>query len=303
MNSEQIKNNDPLQLQQMIIFLKAELAKNQLITKKLQERNHYSLVVDLERENSQLQNETNQLLTELQKLKRQFELQVHHYKAQTNKKNVEIETLRKKEKELRSKNNQLTETINKMKDEFNRNALQNKKQDKQVSSLHRKLFDYHTKIEQLEDQLIAFIGDSHSQVHAALKNLEQNHQERSDSNAMKQQLFAEIELKNKTIQNLQRELSAAKKQTERQQKVIRRIERKLTLQEERLANIPTIDSEMITQLDQQMKEVLDQTLAYEKKLNAKFLSLNELDHKLDQLAIDLNGNQIFNVQYPISKKT
>lgn len=299
MNSEHIKNNDPLQLQQMIIFLKAELAKYQLIIKQLQDSDHYSLVVELEQENSKLQNDNDFLTQELQKIRRQLELQENEHKertltfeAQTNQQDRSIAALQKKEKELRSENNQLIETIGKIKEEFHTSIRSSNKQDRQVASLHRKLYEYQTKSEQLEKKLIAYIEESHSQVHSKIGMLEQNYQDRIHSDKMRQYLLDEIDMKNKTIGKLQKELAMAKKQTEKQQIINKRLERKIKVQEDRLASIPKVDSESLAQLDQQIKEVLDQTLAYEKNLNAKFLVLNDLEQKLHQLAIELTGNPI-----------
>ena len=68
MNSEYIKNKDPLQLQQMIIFLKAELAKYKQEVKKYHDSYHYSLAEKLEQENIQLVNEKNMLSEELHAL-------------------------------------------------------------------------------------------------------------------------------------------------------------------------------------------------------------------------------------------
>ncbi len=80
-NSENIKNNDPLQLQQMIIFLKAELAKYKYEVKKYQDSYHYSVVENLEQENIQLTNEKNELAEELVKLNQEFEKRASDYKG------------------------------------------------------------------------------------------------------------------------------------------------------------------------------------------------------------------------------
>lgn len=72
LNSEDFVSNDPLQLQQMIIFLEEEVDKYKSEVEKYQDSDHSSLIDLLERDNVQLMNDKNELSMELSALKKEF---------------------------------------------------------------------------------------------------------------------------------------------------------------------------------------------------------------------------------------
>ena len=222
MNSEKIKNNDPLQLQQMIIFLKAELAKYKYEVKKHQDSYHYSLVESLERENLHLMNEKKELAEELVKLNQKLEKRAINYKGpvqlqgmQGNRFITPIDTFQKTKTDLLPISKQLTEVINKLKDGVNTDQQRYKIHDRQVSSLHKKLENNKTTIAQLEYKLVDFIQEENKQVHTQLEKLDIANKERTQSEKVRQRLLIEIEEKNKTIGKLQHEISNLKEQNEK----------------------------------------------------------------------------------------
>jgi hypothetical protein len=222
MNSENIKNNDPIQLQQIIIFLKAELAKHKYEVKKYQDSYHYSVVENLEQENIQLTNEKKELAEELVKLNQEFEKRTSEYKESIHLQEMErekyiasIDILRKTKTDLGPVNKQLTEVIKKMKDGVNTNQYWYLKHDKQVTSFHKRLGDNKTSIEQLEYKLVDLIQEENKQVHSQLEKLDIANKERTQSEKVRQRLLIELEEKNNTIGKLQHEIADLKEQNEK----------------------------------------------------------------------------------------
>ena len=78
-DNQSVKNNDPIQLQQMIIFLRAELAKYKNEINRLRDSDYYSLVLRLERENVRLTRQNKELSMDRMKLKRMFERESKTY--------------------------------------------------------------------------------------------------------------------------------------------------------------------------------------------------------------------------------
>ncbi|NYF26356.1 hypothetical protein [Sporosarcina sp. JAI121] len=227
MNSEKIKNNDPLQLQQMIIFLKAELAKYKSEVKKYQDSYHYSVVENLELENIQLTKEKKDLAEELVKLNQEFEKRASDYKGPFQLQGIQgkryitsIDTFQKTKTDLLPISKQLTEVINKLKDGANTDQQRYKKHDRQVTSLHKKLANNKTTIEQLEYTLVDLIQETNKQVHSQLEKLDIANKERTQSEKVKQRLLIELEEKNNTIGKLQHEISNLKEQNEKQTEAI-----------------------------------------------------------------------------------
>ena len=310
MNSENTKSNDPLQLQQMIIFLKAELAKYKYEVKKYKDSYHYSVIENLEQENSQLTNEKNELSEELYKLKQELVKQTNDHKKNAlllemngKRYTTSINTLWKTKTDVQPINKQLTEVVKKLKDGANTNQYWYRKHDRQVSSFHKKLADNKTTIKQLEYKLFELIQETNKQVHFQIEKLDNTIKERTESEEMRQHLLQEIEGKNNAIWKLQHEIVELKEQNAKQSDAISELEKSLNQKSEdhvgidsfSLTSTPTIDIETLTQLDHQIKELLVKSLDYELKLDAKLLIINSLEHKLDQLSVEIDGIKVFNV--------
>ncbi|MEK4405111.1 hypothetical protein MKZ26_12005 [Sporosarcina sp. FSL K6-6792] len=241
MNSENVKNNDPLQLQQIIIFLKAELAKYKYEVKKYQDSYHYSLVENLEQENIQLTNEKKELAEELVKLNQEFEKRAIDYKGSVQLQGLQgkryitsIDSFQKTKTDLLPISKQLTEVINKLKDGANTDQHRYKKHDRQVTSLHKKLANNKTTIEQLEYKLGDLIQEKNKQVHSQLEKLDIANKERTQSEKVRQRLLIELEEKNTTIGKLQHEIVNLKEQHEKHIDAI-------AIEEKNLTNKTTIE--------------------------------------------------------------
>ena len=225
----------------MIIFLKAELAKHKYEVKKYQDSYHYSVVENLEQENIQLTNEKKELAEELVKLNQEFEKRASDYKGPVQLQGIQgqryitsIDTFQKTKTDLLPISKQLTEVINKLKDGVNTDQHRYKKHDKQVTSLHKKLANNKTTIDQLEYKLVDLIQEANKQVHSQLEKLDIANKERTQSEKVRQRLLIELEEKNNTIGKLQHEISNLKEQNEKHTEAI-------AIEEKNLNNKTTID--------------------------------------------------------------
>ncbi|WP_186673261.1 hypothetical protein [Sporosarcina sp. BP05] len=261
MNSENIKNNDPLQLRQMIIFLKAELARHKHEVKKYQNSYHYSVVENLEQENIQLTNEKNELAEELVKLNQEIKKRASDYKGpvqlrgiQGNRFIASIDTFQKTKTDLLPISKQLTEVINKLKDGVNSDQQRYKKNDRQVSSLHKKLENNKTTIDQLEYKLVDLIQEANKQVHSQLEKLDISNKERTQSEKVRQRLLIELEEKNNTIGKLQHEIVDLKGQIDKHTEVV-------AIEEQNVTNKTTIarlENKLVDLIQEANKQVHSQ---------------------------------------------
>ena len=269
MNSENMKNNDPIQLQQMIIFLKSEVTKYKKQVDLNKNRDHYSLIDKLEQENKQLTNELDELSQELDVLKDEFGKQANNNRDRLKQHEIEIEkkenlidTLQVKNAELWMMNKQLVETVNKIIYGMITNQRGSRKQDRQVSALHSKLADYRTTIEQLEKRLLDFIQITGKDIHAKIESLDRNDQENSQLGIVKHHV-----------------LHARLKKTP-------------TLVKQVNSDSSNIPHENLEVLERRINNMITQSTDYEEDLEAKLLLLNELEQKLDQLALQVNEGDL-----------
>lgn len=278
-DNESIKNDDPLQQQQMINFLKAELAKYKNEVDKLRNSDYYSLVLRLERENVQLTSKEKELSTELFKLKKEFEKETNDYNDAIQSQEIRrvkqiasIESLVKDRNDLRTKNKQLSEALKKVQDE-----LEVYKQDR----LELREADFKAFIDNLEDKLIVYIQETGKQMQSVVEKFEMSHTETSESDNVKEYLVKEIEEKSNEIEKLLKELSDLKEPSGDL------IESSSSSLNDRYANNPQI----LAYVDAQVKKILEQSLDFEEQLDTKLRILDDLEQKLNQLTIDIDGNR------------
>jgi len=264
-----MKNNDPIQLQQMIIFLKSEVTKYKKQVDLYNNRDHYSLIDKLEQENRQLTNEVDELSKELSVLKNEFGKQANNirdrlkqHEVDNEKKDTMVETLQMKNAELWMMNRQLVETVKKNIYGMVTNQRGQRKQDRQVSALHSKLADYQSTIEQLEKKLLDFIQVTGKDIHAKIENLERNDQENSQLGIVKHHV-----------------LHARLKKTP-------------TLVKQVNSDSSNIPHENLEVLKRRINNMITQSTDYEEDLQAKLLLLNELEQKLDRLALQVNESDL-----------
>ena len=262
MNMEQIKNNDPGQLKQMIIYLKAELTKYEQKVKEYENSFHYSIVENLEQENAKLTKEKNELAKKLRDTKR-----------------VKYTTTADKMRETRTDwlpvNKQLHEMVKKINDNVNTEKNRYLNHELQIASLEKEFADYKSTIEQIETRLVEFIQKSANRVHTQIEDLTIMKEERLHFEETRQRLLKEIEGKNNLIEKLQQEIIDVKEQKKVHNATIKCED--------------DIASELLLQVEHQIKEVLAKSVEYEEDLDAKLAIIHALEHNLDQLTAEIDG--------------
>ncbi|WP_155593312.1 hypothetical protein [Lysinibacillus cavernae] len=243
MENDIVKNNDPIQLQQMIIFLRAELAKYKNEVKRLRDSDYYALVLRLERENVQLTRLRKDLSMELLKLKRDFDKELQAYdeeiqkrEGQRKKQIASIAVLLKELTELRVENKSLKESIQFL------NEASIETNDKAI-------------LEGLDKKISAYTTVTAKQMESIIEALEKYHRDKVETNSLRQQLLKELETKNMEIERLTHELVEFKNQS---------------------ASSSPIKQQV--QVDEQ--------------INFRLKMLDELDQKLNELALEINREQV-----------
>ncbi|WP_342550618.1 hypothetical protein MKX57_22320 [Lysinibacillus sp. FSL M8-0216] len=199
MDNDIVKNNDPLQLQQMIIFLRAELAKYKNEVKRLRDSDYYALVLRLERENIQLTRLRKDLSMELLKLKRDFDKELEAYDEELQKRELQrkkqiasIESLLKELSEQRAENKLLKENIDVSIEETN----------------------YKSMMEALDKRLNDFTIVTGGQMERILETIEQSYRNKVETDSLYEQLVKELETKNLEIEKLTNEIKGYKNQSD-----------------------------------------------------------------------------------------
>jgi len=199
MDNDIVKNSDPLQLQQMIIFLRAELAKYKNEVKRLRDSDYYTLVLRLERENIQLTKLRKDLSMELLKLKRDFDKELEAYDEEIQKRELQrkkqiasIESLLKELNELRAENKLLKDSIELSNEDTNYQSI--------IESLDKRLHDFTTVTGQQMENII--------------ETIEKSSRDKVESDSLYQQLVKELQMKNLEIEKLSDEIKGYKNQTD-----------------------------------------------------------------------------------------
>ena len=271
-DNDSIINKDSFQMQQMIIFLKSELAKYKNEVNKHRESGYYSLVVKLEEEKAQLINNNKELAMVLLKMKKDFEKETNEYNEIMHSQEIQklkqissIEALLKDKNDLRTMNKQLSEVLKTVQDELN--AYKQSKNELREA-------DYKASIENLEHRLVDFIQETNKQMYAVVENSERTRKEISESDNIKTYLMKELEEKSAEIERLLNELSNVKQQGEDPFSPNSNYAK---------------NTHMLAYLDAQVKKMLEQSIDFEEQLDAKLRILNDLDRKLNQLTKEIDG--------------
>ena len=244
MDNDIVKNNDPIQLQQMIIFLRAELAKYKNEVKRLRDSDYYALVLRLERENVQLTRHKKELSMELLKLKRDFDKELQAYdeenqkrEAQRKKQIASIEALLKELAELRAEKKSLMDKF-----QASKEASIDSNERSIVEGIDKKLSDYTT--------------IASKQMENILETLEKYHREKVESDSLHRHLLSELETKNLDIERLSNEIVALKKQSK------------------------------------DGSPLMKQGVNIDEQIDFRLRMLDELDEKLNELALEINSEQL-----------
>ncbi len=278
-DNESVRNNDPIQLQQMIIFLRAELAKYKNEVERLRDSDYYSLVLRLERENVQLTNREKELTLELIKLKRELEKEVTQYQEDIQMREIQrkkhvssIEALLKDKNDLRMENEQLMGALKAAEDELR--SFKKERQEVMVA-------DYKTAIENLENKLIDFTEITNKQMENIVEELGTTRRELSGSDNINYYLVKEIEEKRVENDKLLNEIAELNHHIELLSKSNPSL----------LSGKNILNSQVFSDLDAQVKKILDQSVGFEGQLDAKLRILDDLEQKLNQLAIEIEVNR------------
>lgn len=258
----------------MVIFLKSELAKHQKEISTLKKNDYYSLVKSLERENIILANQKKELSIELMKLKTTFEegMNTHreeiqlHESQQIEHKSA-IEYLEKSNNELQLNNRKLTTAIEEAKNELTTSKIQWSitKEEEYKKTIENFTHTIHDFIEYHNQQL--------STIHEALA---ENVHETIDT---KHCLFEEIKRITNQIDSLTNEIDDFKVQN------LKKFSSPLNDNDADL-------SDMFSYLDKHIQKVSTQSLYFEAELNKKLHLLDELEHKMIQLANEIDNQTL-----------
>ncbi|WP_156450463.1 hypothetical protein [Sporosarcina sp. HYO08] len=282
MNSEYIKNSDPIQLQQMIIFLRAELAKYKHEVKKHKDDDYYySLVEQLEQENSQLKKEQKVLKQKYYKSMKEFKVEanayqekIQTYEVQRKKYITSIHKLRNSANDVQLIHKQLAELTKQVEVALERNADRGENQGEQFSSLHEQLNIQHTAIEQFENKLLLLIHNKLEQTHEQIETLRLSNEGQLQIEKDRQ-LSQVIELKNRKIEELEETISNLSKQSEQ-------------LKNDRTRK----QDEQVSTLNEQLSRQSTAIEQFEKKLIFLMRSkLEQTNEKIDALRVS-NGEQV-----------
>lgn len=187
--------------------------------------------------------------------------------------------------ELCRLNKELVKRKSAYKERIHLHVIQSKKQIATIDALQQTQNDLMMS-EQLEYRLMNHIYDANKPLQLVIAKLAVANQERSESDQVKQHLLQEIDEKNKTISQLSHELAELQGHYD-----------KLLAKND----TPMIDTEALMQVDHQIKKILSQSLAYEEQLALKVFALQSLEHKIDQLTVEIDEIKIFGVSGQISK--
>lgn len=272
---ESIKNNDTLQLQQMIVFLKSELAKYQNEISALKNNDYSSLVSHLEQENSQLSKQNKDLSIELLKLRKTYEKEMNDLHEDIQSRETQriklvstIEALVKNKKDLQTENTKLMKTIEQV---HNSNV----NSPKQLEKYFKK------SIENIDRTLQDIIQKNSQQFSTIIEELVKNKNEVIDINLY---LLQELKSKNNKIDLLMGEIDKLKEQLHKES--ISPV----------VAENTTINSNILSHLDTQVQKMLTQSVNFETQLDEKLRILDDLEYKLIQLANDINHKKTSNKQ-------
>lgn len=257
MNMEYIKNNDPIQLQQMIIFLKAELDKNEQKVQAYENSYHHSVLDSLEQENEQLLKEKKELkqkLREAQKKKDRL-----HAQTLFNTKNVWFPLYKqfsKIEKQIQEKT---------LSQDQNRGNL-----EQEIVFIQKEFVEYKAILEQIEVKIINYIQKLTQQVHTEIKNVSFSNEEH-------------FQLK-KNEQKLREKLAKQKSEIVQLQNKIRQLEEEKRRNAVHVNDEQAFTTELLFQIEQQIKKIAAKSVAYENDLEDKLALIHILELKLAQLS-------------------
>lgn len=265
MNNERYQNYDSLQLQQMIIFLKSEIAKYKNEVHQLQQNDYYSLALTLEQENLELKKQHRELSIKLLKMERTlhkemtaFQMESKVYKEQKAKLTTSIQRLVSEKNQLKTNNEQLLVSLNTMQRKI------------QLSEKPAHLFTREYR-QTLEQPLLNFIKHATEQLQSIQEQINRQNKEVAIS---KQDILIHFNQESDHIKRLLTELKEAKEEQEA-----------IHSQEVEVKNISTLPH-----LEEKMKIVYSKTKLFEQQLEEKLQMLHTFEKQFNELTNDSSQN-------------
>jgi len=262
-DNQSIKNTDPIQLQQMIIFLRAELAKYKNEVSRLRDSDYYSLVLRLERENVQLTKHNKELSMDRLKWKRTAERNAKAYaedmqsKEHQRKKHISsIDALLKEVEHLRVDNKRL--------------LLTNQATNDELLAIKKELEGYENRaIENLENQLSTYTKETNEKMTVILDAIQH-----LANTTVYDKLMKELAERNNEITSLSAELAKIKS------------ENTALWGEEN-----SVNGKALSYVDAKIQKILAQSIDFEEQLDIKIRLLDDLEQQLTQLALEISGDK------------
>jgi chromosome segregation ATPase len=264
-NKERSLNFDSLQLQQMIIFLKSEIAKYKNEVEQLQQTDYYSLALTLEQENFELKKQQREFSLELLKMRRKLQKEIKTFQVETRtymdkraKLTSSIQRLVTEKNQLKATNEHLLASLNTMQ----RKIQLSEKSAHLFTSEYRQSF---------EQPLLNFIEQASEQLQSIQEQINRQYNEVATT---KQDILFHINQEGEHIKRLVNELKKAREEQEAIQS-----------QEVGIKNISTLPH-----IENQIQIIHNKTKLFEKQLEEKLQMLHTFEEKLNQLANEMNKN-------------
>lgn len=255
MNKEQSNDDYILQLKQMIIFLKSEVAKYQNEVTQLKKKDYYSLSLKLEEENFQLKKQEKHLSLESLKLQREFEKKVkllqkelHDHEEKRLKLIDSIQCLVKEKNDLRTENIQLVKTLEQTKGKL-----------ATIPSNIPSLASINT----FEETFFNLIQKTNQQLQSLHEEFKVTQSKSNDY------IIKKIENESNEIKRLLHILKEAR------------------IYAPSSSDKALTDSNLVSHLDNQIHIIYNKTLSFEKQLEQKLQLLNNVEQQLLDLTNDI----------------
>ena len=256
MNKEWNLNLDPLQLQQMIIFLKSEIAKYKNEVAQLKNNDYYSLSLTFEQENLQLKEQIRELSKQILIIERtyqkeiaSFQIEAQTYEHKRAKLNNSIQRLVAEKEQLKTTNQQL------------QNALKETQHLKKTSEYYY--------LESFEKTFPNFIQQTYDQFQSIQSQLN-NHLE--EVLTAKKDILENLKQEGEQIKHLLNELNITNKDV-------------IGIQERDNENLSTLPD-----LEEKMKIVYSKTKLFEQQLEEKLQMLHTFEKQFNELTNDSSQN-------------
>lgn len=270
MYSDISKLTDTIQLQQKVIYFKAELAKYQMKVKSYENDYHYSQLKKLKEENLQLIDVNNAL-------------SLNNVELQMN-----IDNLIK-EQELNQKKLY----------EFKQLLKDSKVKDNQINKLNDKLAEALEQIQQYEKAL-SVLNQEKTELLSFTRQLEKKLVENQTTNIDLTNKIAFFQEESEKYSSLQRTHEILRQEMKSSQENLN--EMFIKFKETNFEGNPTLTEGtspptnidelfLLKQLECQFKELLAQAFEYEEKLDSNIIIINELENKLNDLTSEIEEVQ------------